>query len=166
MRRVIVIDVSYDNHIGREELFMNIDCHWWWFIAGVILILAEFSVPGVFICFFGIGALLTGVAVWIFPDMSFTLSLLVFTVLSVGFLFSCRRFIPKSFRGTKKVDSSNIEEDDVVGAEAVVTEEVSPDAPGKVEFRGSVWTARADRRIAVGERVKIRERKNLTLHLD
>lgn len=142
------------------------DSHWWWFIAGIALILAEFSIPGVFICFFGIGALLTGVAVWIFPQMSFALALLVFTVLSVVFLFSCRRFLPKSFRGTMKVDHSDIEEDDVIGAEVVVTEAIATDTPGKVEFRGSVWTARADRSIAVGERAKIRERKNLTLFLD
>lgn len=145
---------------------MNIDSHWWWFIAGVALILAEFSVPGVFICFFGIGALLTGCAVWIFPQMPFALTILLFSVLSVLFLFSCRRFMPKSFRGTTKVDSSDIEEDDVKGAEVVVTEAVAPDAPGKVEFRGSQWTARADRAVAVGERAKIRERKNLTLYLE
>ena len=145
---------------------MDIDCHWWWMIAGIVLILAEFSVPGVFICFFGIGALLTGCAVWIFPQMPFALTILLFSVLSVLFLFSCRRFMPKSFRGTTKVDRSDIEEDDVKGAEVVVTEAVAPDAPGKVEFRGSQWTARADREIAVGERAKIRERKNLTLYLE
>ena len=144
---------------------LDLDCHWWWFIAGVILILAEFSIPGVFICFFGIGALLTGCAVWIFPQMPFALSLLLFTVLSVIFLFSCRRFMPKSFRGVVKVDRSDIENDDVVGAEAVVTEAIAPGAPGKVEFRGALWTARADRSIAVGERAKIRERRNLTLYL-
>lgn len=145
---------------------MNLDCHWWWFIAGVALILAEFSIPGVFICFFGIGALLTGVAVWIFPQMSFALALLVFAILSVVFLFSCRRFMPKSFRGVTKVDHSDIEEDAVEGADAVVTEAIAPDAPGKVEFRGSSWTACADREIAVGSRVKIRKRKNLTLHVE
>ena len=145
---------------------MGIDCHWWWFIAGVALILAEFTVPGVFICFFGIGALLTGAAVWIFPQMPFALAMLLFAVLSVVFLFFCRRFMPKSFRGTTKVDHSDIEEDDVKGAEVVVTEAVGPNSPGKVEFRGSQWTARADREIAVGERAKIRERKNLTLYLE
>ena len=145
---------------------LDLDCHWWWFIAGVALILAEFSVPGVFICFFGIGALLTGCAVWMFPQMPFALALLIFTVLSVLFLFSCRRFMPKSFRGTTKVDHSDIEEDDVVGSCAVVTEAVSPGNPGKVEFRGTQWTACADREIAVGTRAKIRKRKNLTLFLE
>ena len=40
--------------------------YWWWLIAGVMLILAEFVVPGVFICFFGVGAILTGIAVKVF----------------------------------------------------------------------------------------------------
>ena len=144
----------------------TLDSHWWWFIAGVTLILAEFSVPGVFICFFGIGALLTGVAVWIFPGMSFATMILLFSFLSVLFLLSCRRFMPKSFRGIKKVDLSDIENDDVIGSEAVVAEAIAPGKPGKVEFRGSLWTAYAERAIAVGERVKIRERRNLNLYLE
>ena len=52
--------------------------YWWWLIAGVMLILAEFVVPGVFICFFGVGAILTGIASWLIPEMSFTIELLIF----------------------------------------------------------------------------------------
>ena len=145
---------------------MSMASYWWWFIAGVILILAEFVVPGVFICFFGVGALLTGVVVWLLPDVTLTMALLLFSFLSVVFLVFCRRFMPRSFRGVVNVDHSDIENDDIAGAEAVVTEAIAPDAPGKVEFRGSQWTARADRAIAVGERAKIRSRKNLTLYLE
>jgi hypothetical protein len=140
--------------------------YWWWLIAGVTLILAEFVVPGVFICFFGVGAILTGIAAWLIPGMSFTAALLLFSILSVVFLFTCRRFMPKSFRGVIKVDHSDIENDDVAGAEVVVTEAITPGAPGKVEFRGSQWTARADRALAVGERAKIRCRRNITLYLE
>lgn len=143
----------------------NIDSHWWWFIAGVALILAEFSVPGVYVCFFGIGAILTGIVAWLFPAVPLTAELFIFAFLSVVFLLVCRRFMPKSFRGTVKVDLSDIENDDVVDAEVVVLEAIVPDAPGKVEFRGALWTARAERSIAVGERAKIRERRNLTLYL-
>ena len=143
----------------------NIDSHWWWFIAGVALILAELSVPGVYICFFGIGAILTGIVAWIFPVVPLTLELVLFAILSVVFLLFCRRLMPKSFRGVVKVDLSDIENDDIVDAEAVVVEAIAADAPGKVEFRGALWTARAERPIAAGERAKIRERRNLTLYL-
>lgn len=142
-----------------------IELYWWWFIAGVMLIVAEFVVPGVFICFFGVGAILTGAAVWLFPSLPLTTQIAMFTVLSVGFLIVCRRFMPKSFRGSSEVDHSDIENDDIVGAEVVVVEAIAPDAPGKVEFRGSQWSARADRAIAVGERASIVRRHNLTLYL-
>lgn len=145
---------------------MFIDDFWWWFVAGVILILAEFAIPGVFICFFGIGALLTGLAAWMLPELSFAFELLLFSVLSVVFLLVCRRFMPKVFRGTETVDDSDIDNDDVAGAEVVVVEAVTPDAPGRVEFRGSCWNACADRVIAVGERAKIVRRRNLTLYLE
>ena len=144
---------------------VNIEVYWWWFIAGAMLIVAEFAVPGVFICFFGVGALLTGAAVWLFPALSLTAQIALFTVLSIGFLIGCRRFMPQSFRGIRKVDHSDIENDDIAGAEVVVTEAIAPDAPGKVEFRGSQWSARADRALAVGERASIVRRHNLTLYL-
>ena len=144
----------------------DIDWHWWWFIAGMVLILAEFSAPGVCICFFGVGALLTGVVVWLFPGMPLSLELLLFSVLSVLFLLGCRRLMPDVFRGSMKVDPSDIENDDVAGADAVVVEAISAGRPGKVEFRGSLWTACADRELAVGERVKISRRQNLTLFIE
>lgn len=142
------------------------DSYWWWLIAGVMLILAEFVVPGVFICFFGVGAILTGIASLLITKMPFTVELLIFSILSVVFLLSCRRFMPKSFRGTVKVDDTDIENDDIAGAEVVVTEAITPETPGKVEFRGSQWTARADRALAAGERAKIRCRRNITLYLE
>ena len=144
---------------------VDIEIYWWWLIAGVMLIVAEFAVPGVFICFFGVGALLTGAAVWIFPTLSLTAQIALFAILSIGFLAGCRRFMPQSFRGSRKIDHSDIENDDIVGAEVVVTEAITPEAPGKVEFRGSQWSARADRTIAVGERASIVGRHNLTLYL-
>ena len=94
------------------------------------------------------------------------LELLLFSVLSVLFLLGCRRLMPDVFRGSMKVDPSDIENDDVAGAEAVVVEAISADKPGKVEFRGALWTARADRELAVGERVKISRRQNLTLFIE
>ena len=144
----------------------DIDWHWWWFIAGVALILAEFSVPGLYICFFGIGALLTGVVVWLFPHLPLTLELVLFAVLSVLFLLGCRRLAPGIFRGSAKFDDSDIENDGVIGAEVEVVEAISAGKPGKVEFRGSLWTACADRELAVGERAKISRRQNLTLFLE
>ena len=148
------------------DFISNIDWHWWWFIAGVAMILAEFSVPGLYICFFGVGALFTGVVVWIFPHLPFAVEVLLFSVLSVLFLLGCRRLMPDVFRGSMKVDPSDIENDDVMGAEVVVVEAIAPGKPGKVEFRGSVWTASADRVLTVGERAKIARRQNITLYLD
>ena len=144
---------------------LSIDWHWWWFIAGVALILAEFSVPGLYICFFGIGALLTGAVVWMFPCLPLAAEVLLFVVLSVLFLLGCRWLRPDIFRGSAKVDDSDIENDGVVGSEVVVVEAISAGKPGKVEFRGSVWTACADRDLAVGERAAIAGRRNLTLFL-
>ena len=55
---------------------------WGWFIAGILMMTAELFIPGVFIVWIGIGALLTGVVAAFFPDISVSYQLLFFAVFS------------------------------------------------------------------------------------
>jgi len=49
------------------------DIQWWyWIVAGAVLILMELVVPSFFILWFGVGALLVALAMWLLPDLSLT----------------------------------------------------------------------------------------------
>ena len=80
------------------------------------------------------------------------------------FNYALRGF-PDFFASRNNTDDSekHIETDDVAGARAVVAETITPACPGKVDFRGSLWSAEADTAIPAGEHVLIIERRNLTL---
>ncbi|MBE6408475.1 MAG: NfeD family protein [Lentisphaerae bacterium] len=134
-----------------------------WFIAGVILILAEFMIPGFVICFFGIAALIVAGLVWLIPALSVTGQLLIFAALGVVLLLLCRLLLPRAFRGKKDDDELDIDSDNIAGSSCVCTEAISPQAAGKVEFRGSTWLAVADSLIAPGENCTVLSRNNLTL---
>lgn len=133
-----------------------------WMIAGLVLAALEFIVPGFVIIFFGAGAFLTGILTWIFPAISPTLQVLIFTVLSLVSLFAFRRQAVGT--GAKvKADSNTDYDDDFIGREAVVIEAISSSAPGKVEFNGANWNAESNVDLVPSSRVKIVSRKGLTL---
>lgn len=134
---------------------------WLWMLLGVILLVLELTMPGLFLFFFGLGALLTGVLVFLLP-LGFSLQLLIFSVLSVAMLLTLRRLLkPVLYRK----GGSGQDSDEVVGRMARVVEDIAPPAGGVVEFQGSRWAARAENSIAVGTWVSITKRDNLTLHV-
>jgi len=133
-----------------------------WCVAGILLALSEFIVPGFIVIFFGIAAILVGLLLFCVA-LPPTATILLYIVLSVGLLVVCRRFMPKTFTGDKSHEDGDIDTDDIVGAHAVVREAIRPGRSGSVEFRGSFWHASADEEIPAGADVVIERRDNITL---
>ena len=135
-----------------------------WLIAGFVMMLAEFMIPGFVIFFFGVGALCTAGALWISPLMPAG-QFIVFLASSLVFFFSARRFFPDIFTGRTKPGSLSSDEEEFSGERAVVTEEITPDKPGKINFHGTIWSAESEKVCPAGELVTIIRRVNLTYHV-
>ena len=136
-----------------------------WVIAGLLLILLEFAIPGFIIFFFGAGALLIALLQWLVPA-PLAWQLIAWAALSAALLFGCRYFMPQVFCGTaakKPVDAD--EQFTEEGENAVVVEAAAAGAYGKVEFQGSLWQARFETEHAAGDRVTVVRRENLTLYI-
>lgn len=132
---------------------------WIWILVGVILLVMELTLPGLLLFFFGLGAVVTGLAVFLLP-LGLSAQLLLFSVLSVVMLLTLRRVLkPILYRkGASGPDS-----EEFTGRTARVTEAIAPPLAGAVEFNGCRWSARADAPIASGDWVAITGRDNLTL---
>ena len=133
-----------------------------WFIIGLALILLEFTVPGIVLIFFGAGAWVVSAMCAIF-DASFNVQLAVFLISSVLSLVLLRARIQKTFVGNALNGDSSLNCDEFVGQQAVVVKEIRPGFPGKVEFRGTQWKARADEAIEESQPVEIVRQDNITL---
>lgn len=109
-----------------------------WFIVGVILLLSEFLIPGFTIFFFGIGALLTSLLMFLIPSLHnvFWLQITIFLFSSITLFITLRKY----FRNTLKGDLYK-ERVDYLGEECKVLEVVSEDKPGRILFRGTSWSA-------------------------
>jgi len=135
----------------------------WWTVAGIVLMICEFSVPGLILFFFGVGALVTALAALLFP-MSLTMQLIVFVVASLVSLFGLRRFLKPVFMGR----STAVNDDDsvvegMVGEECEVSESIVPGASGKVVLHGTAWKAESKEALEVGQAVVVVNQKSLTL---
>ncbi|MBE0617238.1 MAG: NfeD family protein [Proteobacteria bacterium] len=137
-----------------------------WFIIAVALVLLELALPGVIVVFFGLGAGVTSLALWLGLIGSLDAQLLVFSLSSLALLLSLRRWVKNRFTGyvpDATSGSSNL--DDFTGGTATAMDDLVPGKVGPVEFRGTHWSALSDTPIPKGEDGRIVKLEGLTLHV-
>ncbi len=134
-----------------------------WMAAGLLLVLSEFIVPGFLIIFFGLGAMITGLALLAF-GMSVPVQLLLFAVSSVLLLALVRWLMPRVFRGREEhVGELPSDSMECAGQIVEVLEPIEPGVGGKVSFMGTEWEAVSEARHGKGEHVRVLRRDNITL---
>ena len=73
---------------------------WWiWIVAGIAMIVSEFAVPAFVICFFGAGAVLTGLLLLLCPGIGLAWQLLIFSIASIAFTLTGRKLFAGSRNG-------------------------------------------------------------------
>lgn len=137
---------------------------WWWLIAGLVLMFAELALPsGFFLFFFGAGGVLTGLftAFGLLP--SFIYQGLAFIAISLCCVLLLRRPLLTKFHYRNPTDSV----DSLIGETAQALEPIAPQAFGKVELRGSSWSAMNTGTVPIPPSVRCRVEKveGLTLYV-
>ncbi len=137
--------------------------YWFWLAGGVLMILLELVMPGFVICFFGISALVAGGMNFFFPGFPLIGQLLLFSLGGAVLALSCRKLAPGIFGGNENKVEKDIDSDDVAGEICICRENIGDGVAGKVEFRGSLWSAVSGEEISSGEYCVVEKRENLTL---
>ena len=137
---------------------------WWmWILAGLVLIGVEVAVPGgIILLFFGAAAVVVGalMAAGLIEDV--WLQWLLFSILSIVSLVTLRGPILRRIHaGGKRGEVV----DSLVGQEIVALDDLSPGAEGKVELRGTSWSAEnvGEEAIARGKKCRVERVKGLKL---
>lgn len=136
---------------------------WYWLLLGLLLLGAEMMTPGGFyILFFGIAAIIVGALAGLDLVQADWLQWLLFSGLAVGSLLVFRG--PLMAR-INQAQPQAADVDSMVGEIAVPLEALAAGAVGKVELRGTTWSARnADAApLAKGQRTKVTKVDGLTL---
>ncbi len=110
---------------------------WWlWTLLGLFLFIAEIQASGFYLMFFGVGALLVGLLTGLGLIETDWVEWLLFSGFSIGTLALFRGAVVErlSPSGQPKIDS-------LVGEAGVAVDDIPTGGVGKVELRGSSWTA-------------------------
>lgn len=144
-------------------MFDSISNELLWFLCGLIFLLSELVIPGFVIVFFGIGAWIVALLLWLNVAISFTGQLFIFLISSIVSLVLFRRYGKRYYQAKVKKDDAQ-KFDDVRGEKATVVRDITPGGvDGKVEFHGTLWNAESDVPVSKGTVVVVVEQNNLTL---
>lgn len=131
------------------------DLMWWhWVALGLGLIALEMFVSTFFLVWFGLGALLTGLAAVLLP-LSFVAQILVWTLASAAMVVVWMKY----FKSPDRTGSGQAKEG-VLGVTGLVTRPVTETGEGEILFQRPVlgadrWPVVADVPIAAGERARV-----------
>lgn len=136
---------------------------WWiWMLLGIGLLALELASPGgLFALFFGLSALLVGMLTGLGLAGPTWMQWLLFS----GFSIAALAILRGPLRARLNTKGSHRPVDSLVGESGAILEDVAPAGVGKVEVRGSSWSARSQGGVPLtrGQRCKVERVEGLTL---
>ena len=138
-----------------------------WFLLGFLLLVSEVVLPGVALVFFGFGAWITMLALFLYP-FNPTLQLVIFLSTSILSLIFFRAKIKMLFNN-KRLQPNNFPDSltsDILNREVDVIEDILPPHQGRVVLHGASWMAAAAEPIHKGSRARVLSRAGLVLTVE
>jgi membrane protein implicated in regulation of membrane protease activity len=139
---------------------------WWhWIVVGLLLVLGEMAAAGGFyIIFFGIAALLVGILSVFGLAGPVWLQLGLFSIFSVGSLMLFRSRLLRWLQ----LDPQRPAVDPLIGEIGVASENIAAGGVGRVELRGSTWSARnaTSSSLPLGVRCRVVRVEGLMVHVE
>ncbi len=139
---------------------------WWaWVVFGIGLLGVELLVIDAqfYLVFIGLSAAAVGLLGLVGVDLPNWVEWLIFSVLAVTTMLTFRRRVYEMLRGSV----GHVEERLTVGDRVLIPARLEPGQSGRVEYRGSNWTARNTGTLAIeaGREAVIAQVDGLTLHV-
>jgi membrane protein implicated in regulation of membrane protease activity len=136
---------------------------WWmWLVLGLALVGLEILTPGGFyVLFFGVGALVVGLAAGLGWSGPAWMQWLLFSIISIVSLLVFRPYLLRLARTRERPDPM----DTLEGEAAILSHDLGPGEMGKGELRGTVWSVRNcdERSLRTGQRARVVKVDGLTL---
>lgn len=130
---------------------------WYWMVAGLILIGLELVIPSFTIIWFGLGALVVGLALLLAPALPAWLQVLLWALASVCFTVLWFKYL----RGRGDRTHAGLSKEGIVGESGMIIRGTGDSyQKGTVRFRISIlgadeWTCYAEEPLKVGDTVQV-----------
>jgi membrane protein implicated in regulation of membrane protease activity len=125
--------------------------HWLWLIAAAVLGIVEIIIPGAFLMWIGIAALITGLIALMLP-LGVPVQLAIFAITAVASVYVGRRVLKRN--PIVSADPLLNDRGARLVGEIVTAVEPVDGSQGRVKVRDGVWPARGTS-AAIGDRVRV-----------
>ncbi len=135
---------------------------WWaWILSGLVLLGLELLLGSFYLLFLGLAAIIVGLIAMFGASGPLWLEWLLFIIFSSGLVLLLR----KPLLGKFNIQNDSRDIDTLVGVAAVAVETIPPGGIGKVDMRGTVWTAHNEGTAALvpGQRCLVQRVQGLSL---
>jgi membrane protein implicated in regulation of membrane protease activity len=138
---------------------------WWhWMVLGIVLVLLELAVPAFFLIWFGVGAIIVGIALLAVPALAFEWQIATWIACSLGFIWLWFKVFKPNFHKT----TAGMSRGALVGEIGLVTRDIRPFEKGQIRFQKPIlgdetWEALAEEEIRTGVRVRVLDVEGNTL---
>jgi membrane protein implicated in regulation of membrane protease activity len=125
-------------------------------VLGVVLVLCELAIPAFFVIWFGLGALIVGLALAVVPALALPAQIVIWIVASLAFVGLWFKVFKVHVHRTKV----GLSKGQFAGEVGLVTRAIKPFEKGQIRFQKPIlgaeaWEAIADDELAPGERVHV-----------
>jgi membrane protein implicated in regulation of membrane protease activity len=130
---------------------------WWhWVVLGIVLMLLELAVPAFFLMWFGLGAVVVGGLLVVFPGITVAYQVITWTACSLVFLWLWFKVFKPNIYKTK----AGLAKGSFIGEVGLVIRDIRPYENGQIRLQkpilgDEVWESVADEEIKAGERVRV-----------
>jgi membrane protein implicated in regulation of membrane protease activity len=119
---------------------VDFEPHYFWLALGLVLAAAEMAIPGVFLIWMAVAALITGAVAWLAPAVGVPWQVVIFAVLAIVAVYSGRRWL-----SSHPVEAADPKLNDrgaqAVGETVLVTHAING-GQGRVKLGDSEWIAK------------------------
>ncbi len=143
--------------------WMSANQDWIWLAIGVVLLIGEVIVPGVFLLWIGLAGLATGVIVAIANDISFEVQGMAFAILSIVSVFIGRNIMKNTPDVSEEAPNLNRKGAAMIGNNYVLASAIV-NGEGRVKVGDTVWSA-TGKDLPEGSRVTVESVDGTKLHV-
>lgn len=139
--------------------------YWYWLVFGMLLIIAELFIPSFTIFWFGLGAVLVSLILWLLPDLSLSWQLFIWAIASIVFTLLWFKFFKPLMTDRTK---AGISREAVIGESGRVISVPQESRRGVVRFTAPLlgedeWPFICEQTVTSGDRVFVKDVSGNTL---
>ena len=132
-----------------------------WLVFGFVLLIVELILPGVFIMWWGVAAIILSALVAFWPDLSQGAQAAVFAVLAIIFSLIWWRYQRSKDEQDDRSSQLNSREHAMLGARGVVVE-ILENGVARGKFGDTTWRMTGEN-LHIGDKVQVQQVEGITL---